>query len=230
MKKWQRHLTERDREILRFAGRYRAFTRDMVHERFFEGQGRANAVRVLTRLVRRGLLRRVPFDPPRNYFVPTARGNRTIGFSDFPPRLLTEQSLPVAMAIAWYCVHAKVERFTNREFRETHPELWCPALKSSCYYRKDTAEGRKLGLFLIDRGGTPRRIKGKIGRFVWQRKAIPGFADLIRSRRFQITVLTGLASQQDAIARKLGGKSYRRVKVQTACIEELGELLTYRRA
>ena len=65
MKKWQRHLTERDREILRFAARYRAITLDMVEERYFEGVAtQSNAARVLRRLAERGLLRKASYFPP----------------------------------------------------------------------------------------------------------------------------------------------------------------------
>jgi hypothetical protein len=220
-------LSERDHLILEFAARYRAITADMVEERYFQGSAtRVNAARVLRRLVGRGLLRKVLYFPPRSYFAPTARGNRAIGSPDFPPRPLTEQSLPAALAIAWYCVHAKVEQFTDREFRETHPELWRPALKSSSYYRKHDADRLVLGFFLIDRGGAPRRIKRKIRRIVAQRRSIPEFSDLIRARRFRVTVLSGLESQKAAVRKQLGCNSYRRVHVETAFVRELGELLT----
>lgn len=228
MKKWKQHLTKRDKAVIKFVARYKAVTLDMVATRFFEGQTEKNAGRVIKRLVDRGLLRRVPYFPPRSYVAPTGRGIRTIGFPDFPPRPLTEQSLPVALAVAWYCVQENVERFTNKEFQATFPELWRSALKSSSYYVRETDTGRRLGLFVIDRGGAARRIKGKIKRLVRQRESIPEFMDLIRARRFRVTVLTGMESQKEAIRKQLGRDSFRRVEVETAFIAELGELLTAR--
>lgn len=227
MSQRQPYLTKRDRRILRFAARYRGITPDMVAERYFEGvASHKNVARVLRRLTKRGLLRKVVFFSPRCYFAPTARGNRVIGWPDFPPRLLTEQSLPAALAIAWYCVHTNVDRLTNREFQQKFPYLWRPALKSSSYYTKRTPAGVKLGLLLVDRGGAARRIKGKIRRIVSQRESIPAFTKLIRAHRFRVTVLTGLESQQAAIRRQLGRDSYRRVEVEVVLVPELGELLT----
>jgi hypothetical protein len=136
--------------------------------------------------------------------------------------------LPPALAIAAYCVREGVARLTDREFRELYPELWRPGLRSSSYYLIDTPDGLKLGMFLIDRGGTPRRIKGKIRRVITQRISLPAFVSLMEARRFRLTLLTGLVSQQDNFRRQLGRLPFPEVEVEVALVPELGELLSAR--
>jgi hypothetical protein len=227
MKRYERYLRERDREILSFVARHRATTPEMVEELCFSETRaqRANAARVLRRLIRRRLLRKVPYAPMRSYLVITRRGLRLLGLPDRSPRPLTEQSLPVVLAIAWFCVRHKVERLTNREFRETYPELWRPALRSSNYYLTDSPDGLKLGLILVDRGGTARRIRTKIRRIIAQRSSLPHFLVLIKHHHFRLTVLTGLPAQERCIRRHLRRGSFHGVAVDTAVIPELGELL-----
>ena len=81
-------------------------------------------------------------------------------------------------------------------------------------------------MFLIDRGGTAHRIKNKVRKFVKQREDLRSFMGLVKGGRVQITVLTGLEGQQRIVERYLGGDSLWGVRVRTALIPELGELLT----
>jgi hypothetical protein len=81
-------------------------------------------------------------------------------------------------------------------------------------------------MFLVDRGGTARRIKGKIRRLITQRTSLPAFVSLIEAGRFRITVLTGLQAQQENIRRQLPRMRYRNVEVEVALVGELGEMLT----
>jgi hypothetical protein len=83
-------------------------------------------------------------------------------------------------------------------------------------------------MFLVDRGGTARRIKGKIRRLITQRASLPAFSSLIEAHRFRVTVLTGLAAQQQNIRRQLGRQSFRNVEIDVVLVPELGELLTMR--
>ena len=114
----------------------------------------------------------------------------------------------------------------TRELRETYPKLWRPEFKCSSYYIFYPEGRKKLGMFLVDRGGAARRIKGKIRQIVTQRELIAEYMSLINARRFQVTVLTGLPRQEERIRRQLGGVWYRGVEVVTEVIPELGELLT----
>ena len=81
-------------------------------------------------------------------------------------------------------------------------------------------------MFLIDRGGTAHRIKSKVMKFVKQREDLKCFMSLIKGGRVQITVLTGLEGQQRIVERYLGGDSLWGIRVRTALVPELGELLT----
>ena len=222
-------LTKRDRRLLDFVDRYRLATHELFGRMFFPGPNQeATVARVVRKLVRRGFLRKVEYAACQSYVVLTRRGCRAISIADRTPRPLTEQSLPVVLAIAAYCVRAGVVRFTDREFRERYPELWRPGLRSSSYFLLDTPQGLKLGMFLVDRGGTARRIKGKIRRLITQRASLPAFSSLIEAHRFRVTVLTGLAAQQQNIRRQLGRQSFRNVEIDVVLVPELGELLTMR--
>jgi hypothetical protein len=220
-------LSKRDRRVLFFVDRYRLGTSELFSQVFSTGVNPGtNVGRAVRKLVRRGLLRQTEYAPGRSYVVLTRRACRAIGAPDRAPRPLTEQSLPVAMAIALHCVRTGLVRFKDREFRQRYPELWRPGLRSSAYYLVETPEGLKLGMFLVDRGGTARRIKGKIRRLITQRASLPAFVSLIEARRFRVTVLTGSPDQQRNIRRQLGRRWFRGVEVEVALVPELGELLT----
>lgn len=229
MKKIKLFLTKRDRRLLDFVDRYRLATEELFGRVFFPGPNpEATVARVVRKLVRRGFLRKVEYAAGQAYFVLTRRGCRAIGAADRTPRPLTEQSLPVVLAIAACCVRTSLVRFTDREFRQRYPELWRPGLRSSSYFLIETPQGLKLGMFLVDRGGTARRIKGKIRRLITQRTSLPAFVSLIEARRFRVTVLTGLPAQQQNIRRQLRRQSFRNVEIEVVLVPELGELLTMR--
>ncbi len=222
------YLTSRDRRILEFVDRCRVGTEDMFQRVFFsESKSRiATVSRVVRRLVRRGLLDRVTWSPGRSYVILTRRGCRAIAVPDRTPRPLTEQSLPVALAVAWHCVRTGVTRVTDREFRQRYPELWRPGLRSSIYYLTDTPRGLVLGMFLVDRGGTARRIRSKIRRLITQRDSLPAFEALIAAGRLRLTVLTGLPAQQQNIRRSLKRSTFHRVEIEVCLVPELGDILT----
>ena len=80
MKKHKRHLTDRDRQILKFIVHYRVGTNDLLSKQCFEpGTTAENVNRVLQRLERRGLIRRVISPNGYSYCTPT---RRTLEFLD----------------------------------------------------------------------------------------------------------------------------------------------------
>ena len=229
MGKIKQYLTKRDRRLLDFVHRYRLATNGLFGRMFFPGPNHeATVARVIRKLVRRGFLRKVEYTACQSYVVLTRRGCRAIGAADRTPWPFTEQSLPVVLAIAAYCVRTGLVRFTDREFRQRYPELWRPGLRSSSYFLIDTPQGLNLGTFLVDHGGTARRIKGKIRRLITQRASLPAFVSLIQARRFRVTILTGLPTEQQNIRRQLGRQSFRNVESDVVLVPELGELLTMR--
>ena len=83
-------------------------------------------------------------------------------------------------------------------------------------------------MFLVDRGGSPRRIKSKIRCISSQRTLLPAFEALIKAKRFRVTVLTGLPAQQKNLRRQLTNARLGNVETDVAIVPELGELLTLR--
>ena len=136
--------------------------------------------------------------------------------------------MPVAWAVAWYCLRANVTRLTDREFRSRLPSLWQPGSRSSNYYLFEHQGHTKLGMFIVDRGQRHRDCPGKFGRVIRQRDELPAFVALMESGRFRVTVLTGVAGQQLNLCRQLQGKQFGNVEVQVAVVPELGPLLTMR--
>jgi hypothetical protein len=221
------YVTVRDRLILTFIDRYRAATEELLREAVLSrGKRQANVSRIARRLVRSGLIHKVPYGRGKSYLVLTRRGYQAIDVAERRPRPLAEQSLPIVLAIAWHCARTGVTRFTDREFRQRYPELWTTGVRCANYYLLETPQGLQLGMFLVDRGATPRRIKSKIRRLVTQRDKLPLFDELIRSGRFRITVLTGLPAQRQNIRRYLKRHSFWNVEIEVALVPELGDLLT----
>ena len=229
-KKYERNLSNRDLEILDFVARYRVGTDSMLKKSCFAEDTRIeNVRRVLFRLEKRGLMRRVECGTTFDYFVMTRRGLGVLGLPKRTPRPLTEQSLPVQIAVASYCVGQKVRRLTNSEFRDVFPELHRVGLQSSNYVLVDSDDGLKLTMLIVDRGGAARRIQSRVRRILAQRKGLPEFVDLIRGGRFRIVVLTGLPQQKAKIDRQIERSSFGDVEVVSAIVPSLAEILTMRR-
>ncbi len=229
-KKYERNLSQRDLKVLDFVARYRVGTDGMVKELCFEKDSRIeNVRRVLFRLEKRGLIRRVQCGTAFDYFIMTRRGLGVMGLPKRTPRPLTEQSLPLQIAVASYCVDHKLRRLTNSEFRDLYPELWRAGLQSSNYVLVDSDDGLKLSMLVVDRGGAARRIQSRVRRIVAQRSGLPEFLELIRGGRFRIVVLTGLPQQKAKIDRQIKRCSFGAVEVVSALVPSLAEILTMRR-
>ena len=230
MKDYQRHLTKRDRQIVDFVARYRVGTEAIFQRLHFSpNEHLENVRRVLRRLEKRGLLRKVQCGTSLHYFVITRRGLRLLDLPPRTPRPLTEQSLPVQLAVASFCADQRLTRLTNPEFRELYPELWRPGLQSSNYVLVDSPDGLKLTMLIIDRGGAARRIRARVRRVIKQRSGLPNFVALMNARRFRIVVLTGLPEQQSKIDRQIERESFGPVEVLSALVPDLAEILTMRR-
>jgi hypothetical protein len=230
MKKHERHLTQRDREILDFVVRYRIGTCDLLRQHCFSpGTTSENVQRVLLRLERRGLLRRVSDGNQYSYWIATRQTFRLLGHPTRTPRPLTEQTLPIVLAVATYCVTSGIRRLTSDEFQELYPELWRPGMRSSNYVLVHMDDKLRLEMLLVDRGGAAHRINSRVRRILAQRLRLPAFCSLIKAGRFRITVLTGTPEQQNKIRRRLDRTRLGPVDVSTFVIPELAELLLLRR-
>ena len=226
----ERHLTKRDRDLLEFIVRYRIGTCRLLKAQYFESNATdENVNRVLKRLERRGLIRRVIAAGGYTYCTATRRTLALLGEPPRTPRPLTEQTLPVVLAVATYCVDHEIERLTSKEFEELYPELWRPGMRSSNYVLVDIDGKLRLEMLLVDRGGAAHRIKSRVRRVLAQRRGLPKFDALMKAGRFRVTVLTGTSEQQGKIMRRVSRKPFAPIEVTALVIPELAELLLRRR-
>jgi hypothetical protein len=229
MEKHERYLTKRDKKILDFITRYRIGTNALLRDACFEADiGLKNVDRVLLRLERRKLLRRTKLDAGQSYYTMTRRGLALKDENAKTPPPLTEQTLPVVLATASYCVSNGLYRFTRDEFVERYPDFTRPGICSSNYALRKTEDGFTLELLVTDRGGAAHRIRSRVRRFVWQRKDMAQFASLMRDGKFRITVLTATPEQRWKILRRIGD-SFRPIEVAAVVIPELADLLMLRK-
>jgi hypothetical protein len=230
MKQFERHLTQRDREILQFIARYRIGTIELLQKQCFQPRATAeNVGRVLQRLERRGLVRRIDFPGGYSYFAPTRRTLQLLGTGPRTPRPLTEQTLPIALSVATYCVMQGIRRMTCEEFKGLYPELWQPGMASSNYVLIDVDGKLRLEMLLVDRGSAAHRINARVRRVIAQRKGLPKFHALMKAGRFHVTVLTGTQEQAQKIDRRVDRRRFSPVQVRTFVIDELAELMMRRR-
>ncbi len=229
MKEHLRYLTNRDRKILEFIALYRIGTVDLLATACFHGTSHENVTRVLRRLEGRGLIRKIDAALSFSYFVLAPKGYEALGMEARTPRPLTEQTLPVLLAVAQYCVKNNLCRMTSREFTTTFPELCRPGMNSSNYVVISDGGKNKLQILVVDRGGAAHRIKSRVGRIIGQRKGIPDFSSLMMAGRFRITVLTGTEEQQAKIERRVSRAKFSPVEVTSYVIPELAELLMLRK-
>ena len=230
MQAHERHLTKRDREILDFVNRYRIGTEELIAERVFaQTDSLKNVGRVLRRLEQRKLLAKESWDKGFSYFTLTPRGCRSLGLPPRTPRPQSEQSLPVVLAEAYYCVRHREERLTSKEFAEVYPELWKPGMRSSSYVLVDTPDDLKLEMLLVDRGGAARRIRSRVRRVIAQRSVLPDFVSLMEVGRFRLNVLTGTEEQRDKILWQVAKQSFELVEVVATVVPELAHILLLRK-
>lgn len=229
MKKHKRHLTKRDIAILRFISRYRIGTNVLVRDHCFETEtSLKNVDRVLRRLEKRKLVQRTVLDENRSYYTMTRRGLGLTSENPRTPKLPTEQTLPIYLATASYCVANGFKRLTKDEFAERYPELTRPG-KGNCNYTLGRADGLiKLELLVVDRGGAANRIRTRVKRLVAQRKDLPHFVVLAQAGKFRITVLTATPEQQWKIHRRVGSL-FSPIEVTAVVIPELADLLMLRK-
>jgi hypothetical protein len=181
---------------------------------------------VAVRLVENKYLREFRIKGTSCYYVLAPRGARLLKLKPKEPRPFTEQSLPGALAVAYYCATRGIKRFTAREFGMKFPELCRPGLRCSSYFLEETGGGLCLSSFLLDRGATARRLQGKIRNVIRQRYALKPFASLIQAGRFQIVVLTGYQAKQKELQTDLAKRHRGPVKVRVEVVPELGSFLS----
>lgn len=229
MKKHKRYLNGRDKQILAFITRYRVGTNELLREHCFDDDtGLRNVDRVLRRLEERKLIRRTELDEGKSYYTMTRRGLGLNAENPRTPKLPTEQTLPVYLAIATYCVEHRLKRLTKEKFVEDYPELTRPGKGNGNYTLVEDDGVIKLELLVVDRGGAAHRIRTRVRRLVAQRKGMPHFVALMQAGKFRITVLTATPEQQWKILRRIGN-SFDPIEVTAVVIPALRDLLMLRK-
>ena len=163
------------------------------------------------------------------YYTATRHTAAVLNQEPRTPRPLTEQTVPVLLAIAAYCVERGIRRKTSKEFKELYPELWRPGMRSSSYVLFELDGKLRLEMLLVDQGGAAHRINSRVRRLIAQRQSLPAFRSLIKGERFRIAVLTGTPEQQQKIQNRINRRPLGPVTVSTHLIPELADLLTLRR-
>lgn len=218
-------LARRQMRFLAFIARYRAATDELLRRKFAHAHKDCEFIRrTMIRLVRKGYVREFKIGKGEWYYILSRRGARVVQRIDHTPRLLTEQSLPVALGIAYFCVKHGLNRYTAAEFRKKYPDLSLPSLRSSVYYSVETDVGMKIGMFVVDAGATPRRLRGKIRRLIGKRFSLPRFVSLIHAGRFRVTVLVSTETQWRKLTADLANHSFGYVEVEVAWVPELEHL------
>jgi hypothetical protein len=227
MAKPSAHLTARDRKILENVHRHRIGTDETVRRRLFpDVQGNRPVRKVAKRLVERRFLREYELAPGEFYYILAPRGARAIGVRPSEPRPFTDQSLPSALAIAYYCATTGVKRFTAEEFVTKYPYLCRRGVRSSGYFIEETEKGLRIGFFIIDRGATTRVMLTKIRKVISKRYKLREFAKLMQDRRFVLVVLTGYEEKKQKLDQAIFRKHRGPVQVRVEVLPELGFLLT----
>ncbi|MBX3412769.1 MAG: hypothetical protein KF708_08780 [Pirellulales bacterium] len=191
-------LSDRDLAILEHVARYRLSTDDVLTELFFPDAKTMSAVQSVTaRLTRQRWLSKSQPLPRRNVYTLGP------GYTRLNPkariRPFTEQSLPAAMAILYYCVRNGHKRLTMEELRSIDPGICEPGTRSSSLIVLSHAGGLGVSLLLVDRASPTRRVLWKVKRTVRQRVTRSFYLELIRAKRFSVTILVPVPDRAVAL-------------------------------
>jgi hypothetical protein len=202
-------MRERDLAILNFNWRYRVGLVQVYHRRFFEGLTPKAAERVITRLMKEGLLQSFPLHGANRYYTLTPKGARVLGVSEkWLDKPMGPQALIQNVSILAACCLGPTarERMTAEEFTGRFPGLVVRGLGSSRYYLHQEGPDRavRLGLFLPDFQSDARRIVRKVRREFDRRMKHPEWNRLIRNDLFVVMVLTAFPSKVDRLGQLLG--------------------------
>ncbi len=217
-------LARRQMRFLAFIARYRAATDELLRRKFAHAHKDCEFIRrTMIRLARKGYVREFKIGKGEWYYILSRRGARVVQRIDHTPRLLTEQSLPVALGIAYFCVKHGY-RYTAAEFRKE-------------ISRPESAESSFVGLLLRRdrRGNEDWHVRGRCRCHAkaTSRKDPPSHRQAVlpaslrlsyHSGRFRITVLVSTETQWRKLTTDLANHSFGDVEVEVAWVPELEHL------
>lgn len=201
-------MRERDESILKFTWRYRLGIPEVFHRRFFDGRTPKAAERVITRLMKEGVLQSFILYGANRYYTLTPKGARVLGVSEkWLEKPMGPQALIQNVSILAACClgPAARERMTAEEFTERFPGLVVRGLSSSRYYldREESGGAVRLGLFLPDFQSDARRLVRKVRREFDRRLRHKEWNGLIHNSLFVVTILTAFPGKADRLGQLL---------------------------
>ncbi|MEJ7592473.1 MAG: hypothetical protein WKF77_13055 [Planctomycetaceae bacterium] len=139
------------------------------------------------------------------YWFLTPKGATRCGLDESRSGPLSETAKIRAYAVLLYCCGSDRPRYrlTADELSSRFPALHRPGMPGTYYL--EPAESGCIGLTRIDAGHSGRwdRIVESVRDDIALHRRLPGFRQLIQSRRFEITVLTVLPAKAERIASAL---------------------------
>jgi len=215
-------LPEREQAIIDHVARYRVTTVDVLHEMFFPEMRSVKTVRkIVASMIADGWLdgfqavgRRNLYVLGRNFEQPRATQGTTASFS--------EQSLPTAVAILYFCARHHHRRLTVPELQAVDSRLCRTGLNNSPYYVDQRGNKLGLSLLLVDRDSPVRRLTWKVKRLVGQRAKHEAYRAWMLDQRFSVTILTAFAEKQQQILRALPVRTRPLVLVRVVLVPEFG--------
>lgn len=221
MTSWK-ELPERERSIIEHVARYRVSTDEVLHELFFATAKSLKTVqKSLARLVDAGWLEKFQSVQRRNLYTLGNNFERPRSWRR-PAANFSEQSLPTAIAILYFCVRQHHRRLTVPELQSLDPRLCPTGLRNSPYYVEKRGNRLGLSLFLVDRNSPVRRLTWKVKRLVGQRTKHDAFRAWMMDQRFSITVLTPFAEKQRQLTEAFADRAKEIVPVRVALVPEFG--------
>ena len=222
----------RDKEILEFIARHGLVTLMIIYAVFFRGLTMKAAERVVTRLMKQGLIASHPFIGKSVYYMLTARSARALGLDEARAvRPLGPQSLAKRYSELLFATAATPPRvlLTGSEFKAKFPRL----APTEAEIREGKGRGLSSDRHYIDAGEFPplggkprlafivtdfrshqRRLVRKVRREYHKRASLSGFRDLLQADQFLFTVLTPFPKKAALIAAGLSGEPFR-ARVET---------------
>jgi hypothetical protein len=201
---------DRDMRILQHVARHRLTTNDVIH-RLFCPTARANAaVKISTRLVRMGLLRRFPLAHPQVYFTLSAKACQQLRTGTYRSQPLGPQSLPSEVAALHYCTCGSRyhDRLSIREVVDRFP--WFPLVSRHDIYCLDQDQPNSAILEWIrtDLGGPShlitRKARGRLDRWM----AFPSFVAAQKHNAFRFVFLTSTSEKSQALHESLSAQDW----------------------
>jgi hypothetical protein len=217
--------SERDVAILSDVVRERLTTVDIVHTRYFGGATPDAARKVLDRLVADEWLRRIPLHGQVPCYILTFAATYRLRIHRVAAKVPGLPALCRAYALVRFAVRTGAKRVPHAEWVGLFPELHRSGLPANSYFLEDAPGGPRVLLLHVDAGQDVRRAIARVRRMISRRYAIPAFAELIQSGRFEVVVLTPTEGKKRVLEKAIERRYRGLTRVRVVVIPELEPLV-----